>query len=38
VRVATLLDANDALLVAAESDGRAFTLDEAVAYALDEYA
>jgi predicted ATPase len=34
VRVATFFDGNDDLLVAAESEGRAFTLDEAIAYAL----
>ena len=35
-RVATALG-DDAALVAAQSEGRALTLDEAVAYALEEY-
>jgi predicted ATPase/Tfp pilus assembly protein PilF len=36
-RIATVLDPNDAALAAVQSEGRALTLDEAVAYALEEH-
>ena len=36
-RIETALDPNDAALAAAQAEGRALTLDEAVAYALGEY-
>ncbi|MDP9307495.1 MAG: hypothetical protein M3P15_04210, partial [Actinomycetota bacterium] len=36
-RIVTVLDADDAALVAARSEGRALTLDEAVAYALEDH-
>ena len=36
-RLATLLDKDDAGLVAAQSEGRALTLEQAVAYALNEH-
>jgi hypothetical protein len=36
-RIATVLDPNDAALAAVQFEGRALTLDEAVAYALEEH-
>ena len=36
VRIVTFLDADNSVLVAAGSDEHALTLEEAVAYALDE--
>ena len=36
-RIVTVLDADDAALVAARSEGRALTQDEAVAYALEDH-
>jgi len=36
-RIVTVLDTDDAALVAARSEGRALTQDEAVAYALEDH-